>query len=428
MVLLDNDKLKTVDNYGGKKSDLIKNNHPVIRLLREIPELIFEEQEGSLPGEIISLKELFGREMIDKYHIDSSRLILIAGQILEVLDQIAVRKICPGLYDIADIYVESGSSQGRVFFCHPERFQLLEYEQDYEWYPEDEKIFGEIELFETESQQRADCRLIYKVLVASTKGNVKVPPKITPADYSEMFYQKLTPDLKRFFDDPAAQTREHLKELLTDAWEEIQSGKKDAPKDFREDLRQGEESGREADRKAGRSVPCTEGKMQCMYILLRTDLQHSEKTGRMLYNIQDAMETQCRMAHYALEQSFVYGDGVIHVRKMNPDPEGFRVQLKSRIKNYAAGEALIIASDYYEEILRLDDEDVDRCCIIIFDGELQNSALFQWGIKQLIRLKEQGVRFYLVSGPNFNGEACQKLCGLIERQEDHYVDQTIGIL
>lgn len=417
MVELENDRLKTVDNYGGKKSDLFKNNHPVIRLLREIPELIFEDQRSILPEEILSLKELFTRENIDKYHIDSRRLILIAGQIMEVLEQIAERKICPGLYDIGDIYIELHSKESRVFFCHPERFQLLEYEQDYEWYPEDEKIFGEIELFEKKTQQIADCRLIYKVLVGSTKGNVKIPPKMTPADYAEMFYQKLTPDLKSFFADLSIQTRETLKELLKEAWEAGNScGQKDVSKDEQE----------EKQNVQPKAVPDT--RMRCMYILLRTDISHSEKTGRMLYNIQDAMEIQCQMAHNVLEQCFIFGDGVIHLRKMNQDPEGFRPQLKNKIKNYAAGEALIIAADYLDEVLCLDEENVDQCCIIIFDGELQNSSLFQWGIKKLMQLKEKGVRFYLVSGQNYNGEACQKLLSLIERQEDHYVDKTVGSL
>lgn len=417
MVELENDRLKTVDNYGGKKSDLFQNNHPVIRLLKEIPALIFAEDENKLPEDVLSLKELFRRDNIDKYHIDSKRLILIAGQVLEVLDQIGDRRICPGLYDIGDIYIEIHSKESKIFFCHPERFQLLEYEQDYEWYPEDEKIFGEIELFEKESQQIADCRLIYKILVGSTKGNVKVPPKMTPADYGDLFYQKLTPALKNFFADPSRQTREELKELLSEAWEEAQPEKGEGAS--------GKNPVREGEKKTEDSP---DGTMQCMYILLRTDIDHSEKIGRMLYNIQDAMEIQCQMARSVLEQSFVYGDGVIHVRKMKRDLAGFRPQLKSRIKNYAAGEALIIAADYLEEILNRKNENTDHCCIIIFDGELQNSVLFQCGFRKLSRLKEQGIRFYLVSGQNYNGEACQRLISLMERQEDHYVDKAVGSL
>ena len=63
-----------------------------------------------------------------------------------------------------------------VVLLHPEKFQLLTFEQDYEWYPEDERIFGDAVLFDEKMQQIADNRLIYKILVASARGNVKVPP------------------------------------------------------------------------------------------------------------------------------------------------------------------------------------------------------------------------------------------------------------
>ena len=34
------------------------------------------------------------------------------------------------------------NSQYGVVLLHPEKFQLLTFEQDYEWYPEDENFWG----------------------------------------------------------------------------------------------------------------------------------------------------------------------------------------------------------------------------------------------------------------------------------------------
>ena len=42
-----------------------------------------------------------------------------------------------------------------------------------------------------------DFRLIYKILVASAKGNVKIPPLKTEADYSELFYNILSEKWKQ---------------------------------------------------------------------------------------------------------------------------------------------------------------------------------------------------------------------------------------
>lgn len=85
------------------------------------------------------------------------------------------------------------NSQYGVVLLHPEKFQLLTFEQDYEWYPEDERIFGDATLFDEKMQQIADNRLIYKILVASAKGNVKIPPlkqKQIIQSYSTIFFQK----------------------------------------------------------------------------------------------------------------------------------------------------------------------------------------------------------------------------------------------
>ena len=94
-------------------------------------------------------------------------------QVLHILRQLSECHIYPGIIDLQDLYVDMNNSQYGVVLLHPEKFQLLTFEQDYEWYPEDERIFGDAVLFDEKMQQIADNRLIYKILVASARGNVK---------------------------------------------------------------------------------------------------------------------------------------------------------------------------------------------------------------------------------------------------------------
>ena len=109
------------------------------------------------------------------------------------------------------------NSQYGVVLLHPEKFQLLTFEQDYEWYPEDERIFGDATLFDEKMQQIADNRLIYKILVASAKGNVKIPPLKTEADYSELFYNILSEEWKQIFENREICSYEKLQNLLEES-------------------------------------------------------------------------------------------------------------------------------------------------------------------------------------------------------------------
>ena len=193
------DERKTVGMLRGSKEELFAQGHPVIRQLKEIPGLIFPGEMEALPASAISLKRLFTRKQMDENHVDCLILYRIADGVLHILMKLSEKGIHPGLIETGDFYVELLPGGVQVYLTHPEKFQLLNFEQDYEWYPEDERLFGDLELFDADAQRRADVRLIYKILVASSKGNVKMPPKFTEADYSELFYKALPDEWKQLF-------------------------------------------------------------------------------------------------------------------------------------------------------------------------------------------------------------------------------------
>ena len=154
---------------------------------------------------------------MDHFHVDSLILKKIALQVLHILKKLSQKHIYPGLIELQEFYVDMDNSQYGVVLLHPEKFQLLTFEQDYEWYPEDERIFGDATLFDEKMQQIADNRLIYKILVASAKGNVKIPPLKTEADYSELFYNILSEEWKQIFENREICSYEKLQNLLEES-------------------------------------------------------------------------------------------------------------------------------------------------------------------------------------------------------------------
>ena len=124
---------KTVGMLTGSKQELFERDHPVIRQLREIPELIFPDEMEKLPPSALSLKQLFTRKQMDENHVDCLILYRIAAGALHILEELSRRGICPGLIEIGDFYAELLPGSVQVYLTHPEKFQLLHYEQDYEW-------------------------------------------------------------------------------------------------------------------------------------------------------------------------------------------------------------------------------------------------------------------------------------------------------
>lgn len=65
------ERMETVPMGNGSKEELFEKGHPVIRELKSIPEIIFEEQIGMLPSSAIPVKSLFARKQMDHFHVDS---------------------------------------------------------------------------------------------------------------------------------------------------------------------------------------------------------------------------------------------------------------------------------------------------------------------------------------------------------------------
>src|SRR5699024_151390 len=222
------------------------------------------------------LKQLFTRKQMDENHVDCLILYRIAAGALHILEELSQRGICPGLIEIGDFYAELLPGSVQVYLTHPEKFQLLHYEQDYEWYPEDERLFGELELFDKDAQRRADVRLLYKILVASAKGNVKMPPKYTEADYSELFYKALPDEWKELFQERPDCDYATMKEMLRQciAMEESfaraarERLDEKAQKKLEEEERLSAENGGQEERQGKKTL-------FSMIVLLRTELEDS---------------------------------------------------------------------------------------------------------------------------------------------------------
>ena len=316
---------KTVGMLTGSKQELFERDHPVIRQLREIPELIFPDEMEKLPPFALSLKQLFTRKQMDENHVDCLILYRIAAGALHILEELSRRGICPGLIEIGDFYAELLPGSVQVYLTHPEKFQLLHYEQDYEWYPEDERLFGELELFDKDAQRRADVRLLYKILVASAKGNVKMPPKYTEADYSELFYKALPDEWKELFQERPDCDYATMKEMLRQciAMEESfaraarERLDEKAQKKLEEEERLSAENGGQEERQGKKTL-------FSMIVLLRTELEDSRIMSRMLYQLQDELETETSLSQWEWRQAFVFGNGNIAVKEFATYEPGFR--------------------------------------------------------------------------------------------------------
>lgn len=435
------EKRKTVGMLTGSKQELFERDHPVIRQLREIPELIFPDEMEKLPPSALSLKQLFTRKQMDENHVDCLILYRIAAGALHILEELSRRGICPGLIEIGDFYAELLPGSVQVYLTHPEKFQLLHYEQDYEWYPEDERLFGELELFDKDAQRRADVRLLYKILVASAKGNVKMPPKYTEADYSELFYKALPDEWKELFQERPDCDYATMKEMLRQciAMEESfaraarERLDEKAQKKLEEEERLSAVNGGQEERQGKKTL-------FSMIVLLRTELEDSRIMSRMLYQLQDELETETSLSQWEWRQAFVFGNGNIAVKEFATYEPGFRCQCEQEIKDYSAGEALIIAANLMGEAMRghqagsphrgrhekggavpEQQEHIFRMYALA-DGRLKNDRVFQAALSMLNDCQRQGMEFYLLMGEDSRCEACQKLDQLM--QEGTYADPS----
>lgn len=409
------ERMETVPMRSGSKEQLFEKGHPVIRELKRIPEIIFEEQIAMLPSSAIPVKSLFARKQMDHYHVDSLILKKIAMQVLHILRQLSECHIYPGIIDLQDLYVDMNNSQYGVVLLHPEKFQLLTFEQDYEWYPEDERIFGDAVLFDEKLQQIADNRLIYKILVASARGNVKVPPLKTEADYSELFYNILSEEWKQIFERREICSYEKLQQLLEDS---IQIEEEFA-RMTKESLDEKSEQKKQEKTEKFHTKKESEEEQFALFIILRTELDNSKKISKMLYLLQDELELENTLLGHSCQQAFVFGNGAVQVKKFQRYHKDFRCQFPQVIRDYSAGEALIIGTDLLQEkkeelLLKNKGEKQQFYLYILMDGRIKNDQLFQIALTKLKKVREEGVELKLRMVDNIYCEACQKLKDVVE--------------
>lgn len=399
------------------KKNLWVQEHPVIRQMLEIPEIVPEEKTGLIQSKCISLKKLFTRSSMDEYHVDCLVLYQIALRVLHIMEELSQRNITPGLYDLGDFYVDLGAGV-TVYLVHPERFQLLCYEQDYEWYPEDERVFGELELFDKETQQIADTRLIYKILVASTKGNVRMPPGKNQADYSELFYRTLPEEWRKIFSEKNGATHEAMRTLLETCIEEERVSAREAKKRLRAQAFQQRKDPGEVEHLSGESDENTNKKaaesVYAMFVLLRTDLDHVGVMSRSLYEAQDRLALEASMSGQTCYQSFVFGNGVIWSKPFISYPADFRVQCEQTIREYSLSETMIIASERMRAAMsECPEENRSFRMYLIADGSLKNDRMFQCALERLRSLQMDGCHISFTTGKQSRCEACQKLRELV---------------
>ncbi len=409
------ERMETVPMGSGSKEQLFEKGHPVIRELKRIPEIIFEEQIAMLPSSAIPVKSLFVRKQMDHYHVDSLILKKIAMQVLHILRQLSECHIYPGIIDLQDLYVDMNNSQYGVVLLHPEKFQLLTFEQDYEWYPEDERIFGDAVLFDEKMQQIADNRLIYKILVASARGNVKVPPLKTEADYSELFYNILSEEWKQIFERREICSYEKLQQLLEDS---IQIEEEFA-RMTKESLDEKSEQKKKEKTEKFQTKKESEEEQFALFVILRTELDNSQKISKMLYLLQDELELENTLLGHSCQQAFVFGNGAVQVKKFQRYHKDFRCQFPQVIRGYSAGEALIIGTDLLQEkkeelLLKNKGEKQQFYLYILMDGRIKNDQLFQIALTKLKKVREEGVELKLRMVDNIYCEACQKLKDVVE--------------
>lgn len=380
-----------------KKEQLFAGRHPVVRQLEQVDGILMPGMEAGISQDSITLKALFKRSNMDARQVDSLLLDRIAGQLVEILMTLSQLHIYPGVISLSDIIY---TDQGNVMITHPEKFQLLTFPQDQEWFPEDEKLFGDAELFDEQLQLMADQRLIYKVLVASTRGNLRVPPRATEEDYSEQFYKALPDRFRSALETGEWLSYETMKEILDQA---IAMETRFVEKTFR------------INEEAGEDLP-VEALMQeehlpavnVLYVCLRTSYESSRIISQMLYALQDELEPETGRGR-TLRQALLYGNGMVRTRDYEIYPRGFRCQFEENIRAYSKGEALIIAAGMVERAMDIRAEDEEFRVYLLAEGIMKNDELFHAGLERISELKEKGVKLQLRCGPD---SACEALMNL----------------
>lgn len=390
------------------------SHHPFAKKIREknyllLPKTTILKTEGEasytigytcekLPFEGITLKQLFQRENIEKYHIDIGALYEIAIRLMEILKNLAMDDIYPGLLDLESIVVPRENPVSDMKIIHVERFQYLRYEQSFPWYPCDDRIFNEeVVLFQELTQWKANEKLLYKVLVAAEKENIKIPPRAS-WEYSTIFWNILPLSWKeRFLSIPTEEKIEY-NEVLSELKHTLVEEKSYEMRDTGQKEEENEYEQVKEDRKT-------------MFVLLREEEESLKDMSRELYLLMEELEEEnsCRR-----KLAFVYGNKYIYGRTFSYYKKGFRVQLQKKIKNYSFGEAILIATELMEEELKREKTKAEF--YILVDGKIRKDAMFLYAVDKLKELLgNYEIQFLLVPIGECQGEAygmLRKMTGL----------------
>ena len=380
--------------------------------LREIPAVILDPEERRLPSSAVSLKQCFSRDQLDDRHVDSLILKKIARSMARLMKDLADRSICPGLYDMKDIYVDMSGEDYPVFLTRPERFQMGDMEQDYEWFPEDERLLPDRVLFDQKDQDKANQRFLFRILVGSSRGNIHFPPVRSDMDYAQIFYNILPEDWKRWMEEERV--------VSSREWIETLSASIAAEEAFVRQIHDKEENISEAgpdpvedglnDRDDGftAAVAGPGRTRHVLYLLLRTDLDCADTMSHLLYDMQDFMEADAGMRRDQLNTAIVYGSGSVKARDFRCYPDRFRFQIPPYIEEYSAGEAMLVSAALIDQIANREQGDSLQM-VILLDGRLPNDRIFKAGLTALTRLQKEGVSFLVRSAGDVDCEACSSL-------------------
>ncbi|MGN0465003.1 MAG: hypothetical protein ACI4F9_01470 [Lachnospiraceae bacterium] len=380
------------------------SNHPFAKKVRKkdyllLPKqtVLLEEGEDSytvgytcekLPFEGITLNQIFQKENIEKYHIDIGILYEIAIHLMEILKDLAMDDIYPGLLDLGSIVVPKENPTLDMKIIHVERFQYLRYEQSFPWYPCDERIFDEeVVLFHELTQWKANIKLLYKVLVAAEKENIKIPPRDS-WEYSTIFWNILSPSWKERFLSIQTEEKIEYREVISELKQILVEEKKYD----RTNIGKIEEE-KEAEQRRE--------EMRTIFVLLRGEEQSLKEISKELYLLMEKLEED---NEYRRKLSFVYGNKYIYAREFSYYKKGFRVQLQNKIKNYSFGEAILIAADLMEEELKKEEAKAEF--YILVDGKIRKDAMFLYAVEKLKKLLENNkIQLSIIPIRECEGEA-----------------------
>ena len=391
--------------------------------LKEIPAVVIGPQDRPLPSTAVSMKQCFSRDQLDARHVDSLILKKIARSMARLMKDLADRSVCPGLFDMKDIYVDMAGEDYPVFLTHPERFQMGELEQDYEWFPEDERLLPDRVLFDQKDQDRANQRFLFRILVGSSRGNIHFPPVRSDMDYAQIFYNILPELWKKWLEENrVVSCREWIETLSASI-----AGEEAFVRKLHNKERTLSEGG--TDPAMGEGYPPEAGLLDendepgqtryILYLLLRTNLACADSMSRLLYDSQEFMEAEAGLRRDQLSTAIVYGNGSVKARDFRCYPDRFRFQIPAHIEEYSAGEAMLVSAALIDRIPdRGQGESLQM--VILLDGRIPNDRIFKAGLAALARLGEEGISFLVKSSGDVDCEACSSLKDL-EKAPGHAV-------